>query len=320
VKSSSLSDPLSSSLSSPLWRVLKQEFDAVVSKLWRSQAQAQPTYPQTKWSGTFDRLQVGPRRFQRLPQLLDHHRHNDRTRLVRPATLVQVTGLGLGVSLFLWDWHVGVGLAVAGLSLTTLMRLSPGERKRLWRHLCRIYATQPLLVLGAAFVLALCLADASELPLWLGVGALLGFGAGKLKQANLEGLSPQDCQVWVQELASPDSLQRLVAIQHIQTWVEQGPLTLQQSRFLIRALQLRLQQEPEPIVQQAIEEALTELPSVLSPSSSAASTPVCQLPAAFQEPLAVPLAVVVSQKRRPPDYQSQLSASLQEAPQHQHHP
>jgi hypothetical protein len=287
-----------SSLPSPIWRAVKQEFDAAMCQLWRA----------------------------RLPVTLDHTSHTRHTKLeqslpplfpknrtsqLRPATLVKVTGIGLGISLFLWDWRVGVALTVAGWGLTRLARLSARQRLRLWQELQRIYATQPLLVLVPAAVLLASLADGSELSLWLGLGAALGFGMGQAKRVGASPsqsvLPSEDWQVWVKALGATESLERLAAIQQLQEWIARPQFTPQQGRFWVRALQLRLQQESEPLVQQAILEAL----EVLASLPRVSSTPVCQLPAALEEPLKLEMPP----KRRPPAYQSQLSNPLSEAAQ-----
>lgn len=281
-----------SSLSSPIWRAVKQEFDTAMCQLWR--ARLPVTLDHTKRTKSE----------QLLPPLFPKHR----TSQLRPATLVKVTGIGLGISLFLWDWRVGVALTAGGLGLALWARLSARQRLRLRKELHHIYATQPLLVLVPAAVLLVSLANGSELSLWLGLGAALGFGVGQAKRVaasqSQSGLPSEDWQVWVKSLGATASLERLAAIQQLQEWIARAQFTPQQGRFWVRALQLRLQQESEPLVRQAILEALAGLPRV-------SSTPVCQLPAALEEPLTLGMPP----KRRPPAYQSQLSSPLSNAAQ-----
>jgi hypothetical protein len=280
-----------SSLPSPIWRAVKQEFDTAMCQLWR--ARLPVTLEHTKHT----RLE------QPLPPLF----LKNRTSQPRPATLVKVTGIGLGISLFLWDWRVGVALTAGGWGLTLLARLSARQRLQLWKELQRVYATQPLLVLVPAVVLLASWAEGSELSLWLGLGAALGFGVGQVKRVAASPspsvLPSEDWQVWVKALGATASLERLAAIQQLQEWIVRPQCTPQHGRFWMRALQLRLQQESEPLVQQAILEALASLPRV-------SSTPVCQLPAALEEPLKLEMP----SKRRPPAYQSQFSDPLSANP------
>jgi hypothetical protein len=259
-------------------------------------------------------------------RLLDKaHQHQLASRLSVP-TLVKLTGLGLGLLVLLRDWHLGLALGASVWGVSVMIKLSPSQRLRLWRQVQQVYARQPLpVLLGAGLLVALILGDGAEglLP-WLGLGAVIGFGLGKTK-SGAAPLAPTtaattampltgsaagdwplgDWQVWGQAITHPEPLQRLLAVQHLQEWLTQeadelSQMTPQRSRFLVRALQLRLQQEPEAAVQQAILEAIDAL-DALAAFDQEAPIEIAQLPAMLQEPL--PLSLV--QKRRPPAYQSQ---------------
>jgi hypothetical protein len=286
-------------------RVVKQELDTVVFQLWRSQ--------------------LATRFAPKLNRLLQ----TSSTRRLSVPTLVKLTGLGLGLLVLLRDWHLGLALGATVWGGSVVIKLSPSQRLKVWRHIQQVSAQQPLpVLLGAGLMVALFLGDGAEslLP-WLGLGAVIGFGVGKAKIAP-DPLAPtatptsaiptstiplagsaalnrhlRDWQHWGQAIAHSEPLQRLLAVQHIQEWLIQetddgSQLTPQRGRFLGRALQLRLQQEPEVAVQQAILEVLDAL-DVLTAFDQDAPVEIAQLPATLQDPLPLP------QQRRPPAYQSQ---------------
>jgi hypothetical protein len=280
-------------------RVVKQELDTVVSQLWRSQLA-------TRFAPKLNRLlQTSP------------------TSRLSVPTLVKLTGLGLGLLVLLRDWHLGLALGATVWGGSVVIKLSPSQRLQVWRHMQQVSAKQPLpVLLGAGLMVALFLGDGAEglLP-WLGLGAVIGFGVGKAK-IDKDPLAPtttatasatplagtaaldrhlSDWQRWGQAIAHPEPLQRLLAVQHIQEWLTQemdegSQLTPQRGRFLGRALQLRLQLEPEVAVQQAILEAIEALDAL---AAFEAPVEIAQLPATLQDPLPM------TQKRRPPAYQSQ---------------
>jgi hypothetical protein len=221
------------------------------------------------------------------------------------------------------DWHLGLALGATVWGGSVVIKLSPSQRLQVWRHMQQVSAKQPLpVLLGAGLMVALFLGDGAEglLP-WLGLGAVIGFGVGKAK-IDKDPLAPtttatasatplagtaaldrhlSDWQRWGQAIAHPEPLQRLLAVQHIQEWLTQemdegSQLTPQRGRFLGRALQLRLQLEPEVAVQQAILEAIEALDAL---AAFEAPVEIAQLPATLQDPLPM------TQKRRPPAYQSQ---------------
>jgi hypothetical protein len=239
----------------------------------------------------------------------------------QPATLVKLAGLGAGLTLLLWDWHWAVGLGGIGVGLKLWMRLSPAVRLQWWRQVQRLYRTQPALLLFPAGVCtALLLGETAQFPLGVGLGLALGVA---LKSLSVEGEpSPQavltqndpadfDGTRWVKALSAPESLHRLGAIQQLHTWMQSAaqPQLAAQDRFIVRALQLCLKQETEPLVQQALVEALQQCSKALGtrdlnlvreenpPNTLNQTTPVPQL-----APGSLPLMV-----RRPPAYQTQAS-------------
>ncbi len=203
--------------------------------------------------------------------------------------LVGVTLLILGI-LLLWQWRLGVAVLVGSAALFLIYSWAlpgGGLRWQRWQEQTRTL-NQPLVLAAVGgsvatlgtYVVVSIWAEAEQR--WLATGAivqgilslgilsLLGWEWIQRRQERGQSLFERH----LSEVASPDPFRRLIGIRHLQGMFEQDQASPNHLRLGLDFLRLALERERDPVVKEAILEALSVqgIPMV-EPRQLAASIP-----------------------------------------------
>ncbi|NJK30789.1 MAG: hypothetical protein HC851_01320 [Acaryochloris sp. RU_4_1] len=222
---------------------------------------------------------ISPVRHTLFTDLMAKILHGLQTRVSRWTRLIERQGLGvwliaLGVTLLLMRWN-GLLLfsLLMGLGTTLLVQQVYSRPLCSWQTLVKWFTgsyTTSILAVGcgllsliASYITLLIWRDTNSFWLalaillqGLGVLSVLGLCLWQLFKQDKQRLTPTQIDYWINHLTALDPLKRLIAIRQINHFVESTCLDSQRTQELREYLQLLLQQESEPTIQNAITEGL----------------------------------------------------------------
>lgn len=209
---------------------------------------------------------------------------NSRNRWLQYSPLVVLT------LLLLWNWQLGIALLAGGATMVALYSLQDRRWHQPFQELKHLLSGP-----NAALLLAVGGGAASTLGTYLMVSiwshagdrwlatAIVGQGLVTLAilwvllwqvwQRHSER-SSQHLETLLRDMASPEALQRLVAVRQLQGYVQATPVNDQQTRLAVDYLQLVLDREAVPAVREALLDTLQSWSQIRSASPPSTNRPL----------------------------------------------